>query len=191
MEKQFNIVFKTLKDIRLDENVLCQKFWKKLVLLKENFNESDCWDLIIENGEWLFNSGALDIKLFKSWFPEDILNEHNIFTKGDFFHSINDGIAIGMGDAKIMATGHSKIILFESSHCEAHDSTFVKGFQNSSFTVQECIGEAFQNCKATAKYQSKVEAWDDTIIDAEDYSFVIKHDNCRVTLSKRAYSVSQ
>lgn len=189
MEKKFKIVFETLKDIRLDENVLCQKFWKKLVLLKENFNESDCWDLIMENGEWLFNSGALDIQLFKSWFPEDILNEHNIFTKG--YHEIIDKHAIGFGDAKIHASNHSKVILFENSHCDAFDSTFVKGFQQSSFSVLECVGEAFQNCKVTAKYQSKVEAWDDTIINAEDYSFVIKHDNCRVTLSKRAYSVSQ
>lgn len=189
LQEKFNIVFDTLKEMRLDENILCQEFWRKLVKLKANFNDSDCWKLIVENSEWLFNSGALDVGLFRSWFPEEVLNANNIFTKG--MHKVNDGIAIGMGDCIIEATGHSKIILFEKAMCEAHDTTFVKGFQYSRFSVKECMGEAFQNCTAFAKYQSKIEAWDDSIIEAEDYSFVIKHDNAKVIASKRAYLVSQ
>lgn len=189
MKQKFEIVFEKLKEFRLNENILCKEFWKKLVLLKENFNEEDCWALIVENGEWLFNSGALDIQIFKSWFSEEDLNEHNIFTKGE--HRIVDAWAIGMGTARIEAAGHSKIILFENAHCNAFDTTFVKGFGDSSFHVQECIGEAFNDCRAVAGYQSKVEGWDNSFIQAEDYSFVIKHDTCYGPVSKKAHSIKQ
>ena len=189
MEKKFNIVFQTLKELRLDENILCQEFWRKILKLKENFNEGDCWDLIVENGEWLFNSGALKIETFKSWFPEDILNEHNIFTRGKF--AIKDGKAIGMGNAKITSTGHSKILLWEKAHCDGFDSSFIKAFGHSTFTLKECVGEAFQNSRGVAGFQSKVEAWDNSRIEAQDYSFVVLHDNSEATLSGKAYSIRQ
>lgn len=189
MEKNFDTVYQTLLELKLDENVLCQEFWRKLMKLRANFNKADCWELIVENIEWLFHSGALEIAIFKSWFTEAELNEHGIYTKGHV-KAVNEWI-VGLGNVKIAASGHSKVVLFENAHCEGFDSTFIKGFGNSTFIANECVGEAFQNCKCTAGFQSKIEAWDDVIVEAKDYSMVIKHDNASGIVSSRAFSIIQ
>lgn len=189
MKNKFNIIYNRLVALKLDENILCAEFWKKIINLQVNFDEEACWKLTFDNIEWLINSGVLNTTEFKEWFDEKELSDHNIFISGQI--QINDKVAIGMGNAKIVSTGHSKVILFDTAHCDAFDSSFVKGFHNSSFDVKECMGEAFNNCKCVAGYQSKVEAWDTVNVEAKDYSFVIRHDQATGLVSSRAHSVIQ
>lgn len=109
--------------------------------------------------------------------PEE-LNAHNIFIAGN--HIIKNEFAIGIGDAIIEASGHSRIVLFDNAHCEAYDTTFVTGFNNSTMALKNCTGEAFNDCKVIAKDFSKVEAWDNAFVKAENYTCVMAHDNAKV-----------
>ncbi|SFS30809.1 hypothetical protein [Lutibacter maritimus] len=189
MKKAFNTIYKRLLKLKLDENILCSTFWRKIIDLHNNYDENACWKLLTNNFEWLINSGVASTSDIKKWFNETELNSHNIYITGTIH--ITDKKAIGLGDAKITADGHSKVILFDYAHCEAFDSSFVKGFQNSTFRVKECIGEAFDKCKCIADYQSKVEAWGNATVEAKDYAFVIKHENATGLVSSRAFSIIQ
>ena len=157
MKNKFEIVFKRLKDAKLDENILCSEFWRKIIELHRNFNKPDCWALMIDNIEWLINTGTMTTNDIKSWFTQEELNKNNIYTTGEV--KIVDGFAIGMGDAKIDASGHSRVVLFDTAFAEEYDTTFITGFQNSSFVVIDCIGNAMGNCKAEANGLSIIENW--------------------------------
>jgi len=189
MKKALNIIHARLLELKLNENILCSEFWRKIIALNKDFNEADCWDLLTEHFDWLINSKTATTNDVLSWFDENELNKHFIFSKGK--HIVKDHKAIGIGTADIFASGHSKILLFDKANCVAFDSTFVKGFNDSTFDVTECVGEAFNDCKAVAGYMSKVEAWDNSFITAKDYSFVIKHDKAMVAETTRAHVVSQ
>ncbi len=179
METKFSIVFERLKLIRLDENILCKPFWLKVMKLKKNFNEKQCWNLFVDNIEWLLNAhqhyGLNDPILttsdIKTWFEESILNENGIYTKGGI--NIVDRKVIGLGSVIINATGHSKVVLFDSAHANCHDTTFVSGFQSSSFVVNDCIGNAFDNCIAKARGLSIVENWTENTVDYAINSLVV------------------
>ncbi|MEE9408272.1 MAG: hypothetical protein V3V28_09375 [Polaribacter sp.] len=165
MENKFDIVFNRLKEIKLDENVLCKAFWLKVLRLHQNFNEADCWQLMTENISWLLKAKkhfGIDIDIITSdeirdWFPEDILNEHHIYSKGK--HHISNTQVIGLGDVKLEVDGHSEVFLFDNAFAKCGDTTFVKGYDNSFFIVTDCIGNAFENCQAESKGLSIVENW--------------------------------
>ena len=149
MESKFRVVLKKLKDAKLDENILCSDFWRKIIALSKNFNEADCWNIIADNIEWLINTDTITSDDLVSWFTQKQLNEHNIYSIGK--HKIVNEIAIGIKDVKFEASGHSRIVLFDNAFCEAFDTSFITGFQNSSFEVKNCTGEAFGNCKVVAR----------------------------------------
>lgn len=187
MESKFKVVLKRLKDAKLDENILCSEFWRRIIALSKNFNEKDCWSIMVDNIEWLLNTGTITSDDLVSWFTEKQLNEHGIYSTGT--HKIVDRIAIGIKDAKFEASGHSRIALFDNAFCEAFDTTFVTGFQNSSFEIKNCTGESFGNCKVVARDFSKVEAWDNSTVKAETYSFVLAHGNAQVQNSENSHTI--
>ena len=187
MKSKFEIVFKRLKEAKLDENILCSEFWRKAIRLHETFNQSDCWALMIDNIEWLINTGAMTTGEFKSWFSKEELNKHDIYITGKV--EITDGFAIGLDKVKIEALGHSRIVLFDNAFAEGFDTTFITGFHSSSFTLNNCIGEAFNHCEVVAKDFSKVEMWDDSFVKAESYSYVLQHEKARVENSKNSHVV--
>ena len=184
MKSKFEIVFKRLKNAKLDENILCSEFWRKVMELNKRFNQSDCWALMIDNIEWLINTGTMTTGELKSWFSKEELNRHNIYTTGKV--QITDGFAIGLGNVKIEASGHSRIVLFDTAFAEGFDTAFIIGFHSSSFTLNNCVGEAFNHCKVLAKDFSKVEAWDHSFVKAESYSYVLQHEKARVEGSKNS-----
>ena len=171
MRKQFNIVYNRLKEVKLDENILCRPFWKKILELHQSFDDQKCWDLMTENIEWLLKARKwykeqydIDVKTdiltskeLIDWFTEEELNAHNIFTKG--YQHISNKRVIGLADVTLEVDGHSEVILFDTAHAICGDTTFVKGYDNSSFVVSDCIGYAFENCNAQATGISIVENW--------------------------------
>lgn len=187
METKFNIVFKRLKEAKLDENILCSEFWRKIIALSKKFNEKDCWDLTVENIEWLINTNTITTDDLISWFTEEELVAHNIFVSGH--HEIKDDFAIGIKTAVIEAVGHSKIILFDHATCEAYDTSFVKVFNNSIVHLNNCVADAFHNSRVIAKDFSKVEAWDDVKVIASGYSCILAHDNVQVQNSENTHTV--
>ena len=187
MEEKFNIVFNRLKALKLNEKILCSEFWRKIIALSKNFNEEDCWEILISNIEWVINTGVMTTDDLSSWFTKTQLKEHNIFFSGD--HNINHGFAIGIKTANIEATGHSRIVLFDNANCKAFDSTFVTGFHNSKIEIKNCVADAFNNCEVIAKDFSKVEAWDNSKVKAETYSCVLAHDNAQVENSDNSHTV--
>lgn len=187
MQDKFNIVFNRLNQAKLSENVLCSEFWLKIIKLQKNFNEDDCWALLIDNIEWVINTGIMTTDDLVSWLLPEDLNKHNIYIEGE--HEIKDAKAIGIKNARINATGHSKIILFDNAHCQAHDSCFVTGFNNTSIELKNCVADAFHSCKVLARDFSKVEAWDNSSIKAETYSSVLAHDKVQVENTENTHTV--
>lgn len=165
MKNKFDIVFNRLKEVKLNENVLCKVFWLKILKLHQNFNEVECWQLMTENISWLFKAKqhfGIDIDIMTSneireWFTEEELNAHNIYSKGK--HHVSNAQVIGLGDVKLEVDGHSEVFLFDNSFGDCGDTTFVKGYDNSTFVVSDCIGNAFENCNSEAKGLSIIENW--------------------------------
>ena len=189
MKKVFNIIYNRLLELKLSENILCSDFWRKIKALNSNFNEEQCWNLLTEHFDWLINSKVTTTLEILSWLRTEELEAHNIFSRGS--HKISDSKAIGIGTSRIEAAGHSKILLFDRAHCEAYDSSFIRGFHNSTFELKECTGEAFNDCKAVAGFNSKIEAWDNSFITAKDWSFVIQHKGVTVATTTRAVVIEQ
>ena len=184
MEKVLHEIIDRLKKANFDQNVLCKEYWSKLLHLQQNFNENQAWELLLDNIEWIINTGTITTAELKQWFTADELKTNHIYQDTAV---INNGIAIGIGNAKIEATGHSRVILFDYASCEAYDTTFVKGFNHSQMTLHNCIGDAFSNCKVTAKDHAKVEAWDSADVTLETYSYLYAHDKVTHTKSKNCY----
>lgn len=144
-----NHLFKIGDVIAKDFGKLCPEFWIKIQRLKNNYNEQACWLLLTENIEWILNCKEhykLDFDIITtveimSWFFSFELEAHNIHCTGETI--INNDFAIGLGSAKIKATGHSKMILIDNSSAECYDTSFVSGYNQSSFVVYDCIGNAF------------------------------------------------
>lgn len=165
MRDKFQIVFNRLKEVKLDENILCRPFWKKILQLQENFNEQECWDLLTENIAWLLKAKdffGIDTEILTTlelieWFTEKELNAQGIYSKGD--HHLSNTQVIGIGDVYLDIDGHSEVTLFDKAHANCGDTTFVKGYDNTSFVVNDCIGNAFENCEAEAVGISIVENW--------------------------------
>ncbi|WP_417444647.1 hypothetical protein [Joostella sp.] len=178
MKKVFEIVFERINKIRL-ESEICVDFWSKLLRLKGNYNESECWDLLFDNIEWLVNKNIIKTLELIEWFSEKELSDHNIYFKGS--HVIKNNKAIGIGNCYIEASGHSKVILFDSARCEGFDTSFVTCFNNSKATVKDCIVNGFHNAKIVVKGFGLCEAWDDCIVVAENKSVVRKNENVSVS----------
>ncbi len=187
MKNKFNIVFKRLKKAGLGENVLCAKLWQKLIKLHQNFDEELCWAIFMENIAWLINNNIITPGNIKTWFSIAELNKHHIYTSGSY--TIKDSLAIGFGDVKFKALGHSRVLLFENAFCTAFDTTFVTGFQDSFFIVTDCLGQSFHHSKVIAKGLAKVEARDESYAKAESYSYIISYDNSTVEKSGKSYSI--
>ncbi len=164
MKKVFEIVYERLLKVK-EVGKLCPEFWGKIQYLKNNYSEKDCWQMLTQNIEWILNSkeyykldfDILTTEEIKEWFSSFELEVNNIYCKGEI--AVNNGYAIGLGEAKINATGHSKILLFDKATAECYDTSFVSGYNQSTFTVHDCIGSAFHECKAHAKGLSIIESW--------------------------------
>ncbi|MBD0822644.1 hypothetical protein [Aestuariibaculum marinum] len=187
MRKHFETVYKRLIEANLSENTLCKEFWMKIKKLHANFNEEDCWSLLVENIEWCINTGTMTTEDLIKWFTPDQLNAHGIYISGNI--KINSGFAIGIGDVCIEAVGHSKVILFDTAICKAFDTSFVKGFHESSMEINNCVGEAFNFCNVIAKDFSKIEAWDDATVEAQTYTCVMAHDRAQVENSYHSHTL--
>lgn len=158
MRNKLEIIYQRLLEAKLDENILCSEYWKKILWLRTHFSEETSWKMLTENIIWMINTKILSTTDLLAWFSETELNQHHIYSKGN--HKVIDARATGIGTAKIKAMGHSFIVLFEKAQCKAYDTTFVKGFDHSHFVLNNCVGEAYEHCTFEAKDFSKVESWD-------------------------------
>jgi|SRR5690606_3465392 len=177
MKKAFEIVFERINKLRLESDI-CADFWGKLLRLKDDFNEDDCWFLLFDNIQWLINKNIIKSSDLLQWFSEKDLSDKNIFFKGT--HEVKNNQVIGFGNAHIEASGHSKVTLFDSSHCLAFDTSFVTCFDSSTAVVSDCIVNGFHNSKITVKGFGLCESFDDCKVIAENRSVVFKHDNSTV-----------
>lgn len=187
IKNRFDTVFKRLKETNFDENTLCAEFWRKILKLNENFNEKDCWELFTDNIQWMIIKGVVGTNEIVDWFDESDLNSHGIYSKGE--HEIVNDFAIGLGNVKLKAAGHSRVILFDSAFCKGFDTTFISGYHSSYFEITDCSGEAFHSCKVKAKGYSKIEAWGCSQVIAENYSYVIQHERASVANSLHSHTV--
>lgn len=178
MKKIFKIVFERIEK-RRKESDICADFWGKLLRLKENFNEADAWALLIGNIQWVINKKVITTQELMKWFREDKLNAYGIFSKGR--HEVKDGVAIAIGNCSIEASGHSKVIVFDSASVEAFDTSFVLCHNTSHATVTDCIATGFDESKIKVKGFGLCEAWDNCNVIAEHKSVVRKHDNAVVS----------
>ena len=189
MEKHFISVYKRLKKRKFDKNILCREYWFKIERMKANFDESKCWDFFFDNIEWLINSGVITTDDIVTWFTEEELDAHNIFSSGT--HDIKDKKAIAIKNAEIKATGHSRIIAFDRAKIIGFDSTFVTGFNFSEITVTDCMAYGAHECKIFAKGYSKVEAFDQVSVKASGYSYVILADQAKESSGNNVYMVKK
>lgn len=186
MQQVLNEILKRLKAVNFDEDILCKEYWLKLLRLSENFNEQHAWTMLIDNIEWLVNTGTIKTKELQEWFTLQELEAHGIYSGKA---TVNNGVAIGIGNATIEAFRHSRVVLFDFATCTAFDTSFVKGFDNSQMELNNCVGDAFNKCKVTAKDHSKVEAWDSADVTLETYSYLLAHDRATHTKTKSCHVV--
>ncbi len=172
MKDKLEIVYQRLLKAKLNENILCSKFWKNIVRLRKNFSEDAAWQMLTEHIIWMINTKTISTADLLAWFSESELNTHHIYSKGK--HRVLNARATAIGNAKIEAVGHSFIVLFDNAQCNAYDTTFVKGFNNTHFVLNNCTGEAYENCTFEAKDFSKVEAWDNAKGKKSGASVVLK-----------------
>ncbi len=175
IQEKFNTVIERLKSMNLSEELLCSEYWRKILKLQKNFNEKICWKLLFDHIEWVINTGTVSSQELQEWFGKEELSKHHIYTEGK--HELKNVEAIGLGTAQLEVSGHSRIVLFDNAFCNASDTTFVTGFNNSSFVLNECVGTAFHNVKSTAHRHSKIEGFDNAEIKGYNYAFVILNDN--------------
>lgn len=189
MKKAFLTVYNQLKALSVDENILCSEFWLKVIRLKENFNEKEAWNLLKENIQWLMINKVINTNQLKDWFDSSELANNGIYIEGHIV--CKDEFIIGLGSAAINASGHSRIILFDKAVADCYDTTFVSGYNLSSFTLNDCIGEAFDNAKVTAQGYAKAELWGESNCIAENYSYIIKHEKAKVYKTENVYVLAQ
>ena len=189
MKKAFDIVFGRLKEKSVDKNVLCSPFWRKVLRLKESFSENEAWELLLDNIEWMINMEVISTAELHDWFTDEELVTHGIYSSGDVL--VNNDRCIGIGSAHIKATGHSRVILFDTSTCDAYDTTFVSGYNHSLMTVNDCLGTAFHNCKVQVNGYGKVEAWQNSTVIAKNFSYVILHDDTQCEHTKNVIVLRQ
>lgn len=189
MKQHFETVYLRLKNIALDKNILCSEFWKKIIALRNDFNEKEAWRLTVGNIQWLVNSKVIATDDLVKWFGIDTLIENNIYIDGDVL--VKDAFAVGLQNARIKAVGHSRIILFDNAHADCFDTTFLSAHQRSTATLLDCSGELFDNASCDAKGYAKVEAWQESRVNADNYCYVIKHDNAQVNSSAQVYVLNQ
>lgn len=187
MKEHFLTVFNRLKAASLSENILCKEFWLKIIKLKENFNEADCWELVVDNIEWLINTNTVTSKELSQWFTKEELSEHGIYHSGNY--RISNSRAIAFNNVEIEAVNHSRVILFDRAKCRAFDNSFVTGFNESTIELKNCSADVFHKCRVTATDFSKVEAWDNAQIDARTYSCVMAHDKVQVQNSENSHTI--
>lgn len=184
MKEKLNEVIDRLKAANLDQDVLCKPYWLKLLKLQNDFNHQAAWNLLTQNIEWMINTGTITTTELREWFSDEELSAHNIYTGQA---KVNNGFGIGIGNAKIEATGHSRVVLFDFALCEAFDTSFVTGFDNTQMELTNCVGNAFGKCKVLAKDHSKVEAWDSADVALETYSYLYAHDKVTHTKGTNCY----
>lgn len=164
MKKAFSIIYDRLLIVK-EAGKLCKDFWKPIQELKDSFDEDLFWSLLTQNIEWLLNASGqynlgfdiLTAKELKEWFSQGELKSYNIYITGEV--KVFNSFAIGLGDASIEATGHSRVLLFENASADCFDTSFVSGYDQSSFIVNDCIGNAYHECKSQAKGLSIIESW--------------------------------
>lgn len=174
MKKAFDIIYLKLKELSIDENILCKEFWFKIVRLRENFNEKAAWELFKSNIQWLIKSKVITHADIIQMFEDSELAEYGIYFEG--LVVCKDDIVVGFGDCKISASGHSRVILFDQAEADCYDSTFATGYDKSKITLNDCVGEAFGKCQVIAKGYSKVELWEESFCIGKNYSYIIAHD---------------
>lgn len=167
---------------------ICGPFWRKISTLRDHWDEPAAWELLIDNVEWLVGKGFVTTgELIKALGPE--MAYHGIYCRGDAL--VNNGVAIAMGDARVVATGHSRVVLFDRAVCEAYDTTFVSLYHRSTAEVDDCVGQGFHSSRATVKGYGKFEAWDDCHVKAENYSYIILHDRAMSEQTGRVHVLRQ
>ncbi len=184
IKEKFNIVIERLKSMNLSEEILCSAYWRKILKLQKNFNEKICWKLLFDHIEWCINTETISSQELQEWFTKEELAKHCIYTEGK--HELKNVEVIGLGTAQLEVSGHSRVVLFDKAFCSASDTTFVTGFNDSSFVLNECMGTAFHNVKVTANRHSKVEGYDKAEIEGFNYALVILNDEatCKVFKEK-------
>jgi len=189
MKKAFNIVFDRLKEKSVDQNVLCAPFWRKVMKLKDDFKEEDAWELLLDNIEWMINMEVISTAELLEWFSYEELVTHRIYSSGDVL--CNNDRCIGIGSAHIKATGHSRVVLFDKASCDAYDSTFVSGYHNSYMKINDCVGNAFHNCKSQVRGYGKLESWSKYAALAKNFSYVILHDGAECNGTSHVHVLKQ
>ncbi|MFI2744195.1 hypothetical protein ACG2LH_15785 [Zhouia sp. PK063] len=181
MQEKFNIVFGRLKELRVNENDLCKSFWLKILRLKDNFQDNEAWSLLTDNIEWLLIKNVITTNDLVSWFTEEELNKHGVYSKDKV--KVQNKFAIGIKNAMIESYGLSKVILFDRAKAKCYDYTFVKGYNESDITIKEGIAEGFHDTRIVAKGYSKVEGFDSCFIALHNTSVARLHDKS-IVISK-------
>lgn len=189
MNKAFNIIYAKVKEMSSDENLLCKEFWLKVSRLKEKYDEEIAWELFLSNFQWLMSKNIISSRELIKWFNQEELNKRKIYTNG--VTEIKDNFAIGLFNSEIIAKGHSRVILFDSSDAKCYDSTFATANNNAKLELNDCTGEAFNDSTVVVNEYGKVELWDNTKCKSLHYSYIIKHDNSQVESGINAHVLNQ
>ncbi len=172
MEKKFKTVTDRIfsnKDI-FDEK-LCRANKIKIEWLRSHFDAEKVWNYLTENIAWVVNLGVLKTNELVEWFSEEDLNKHGIFSKGT--HEVQNGRFIGIGKARLIATLHTEVILFDEATAECYDTSFLTCYGNSKGEVTDCMATGMQNSEIIAN-GSRVELFENAKCTNKGNSLVIQ-----------------
>ncbi len=172
MEQKFKIVTdRILTNKELFNDKLCRVNRIKIERLRAYFDAKKAWNFLIENIAWVINLGVLKTSELTKWFSEEELNKHGIFSKGT--HEVQNGYFVGIGNAHLISTLHTEVMLFGNATADCYDTSFLTCFNNSKGSVTDCMAVGMQDSEITAN-GSRVELFDNSKCINKGNSLIIQ-----------------
>lgn len=177
MEKAFQEIVLRLKEMKLDENILCSPYWKKILRVVEMFEssapgaEDTAWDLFTDSFQWVMANGLVTGDELQAWFDDELLMSKGVYISKTGLDLIDKRALLIDCQAEIK--GHSLVSCFgEKSFIDSFDTSFVT-ISGGSITVKDGIVFAFGRTHVFASGYSKVEAFDNCNCHASEFSYLI------------------
>ncbi len=172
MEQKFKIVTdRIFANKALSNDKLCRANRIKIERIRAHFDNDKVWSFFIENFAWVVNLGVLKTSELIEWFTEEELNNHGIFSTGS--HEVQNGSFIGIGNAHLISSMYSVVMLFDNASAECYDTSFLTCYNKSKGNVTDCMAIGMHDSKIVAN-GSRVELFDNSKCINEGESLIIQ-----------------
>lgn len=158
MRELFNYIYNQIKERNFAESDLCKMYGLKLERLNNDYTEEAARALLVENIEWLVNTGVISGAELRGFATDFEFSKSDIYFEGEVIVKDKQIILFGTASAKV--SGHSRVRMFDTSTCEAYDSSFISCFGKSYVKAKNC----------------KIIAFNETVVESLGFCLIEKYD---------------